>query len=145
MSRTGKDGQEETVAIDWGMSGIGAVGSEIAPTVGSTVFWFQGVDAAQLPELEETVLDGYLQGLRQAGWRGDPRLAHLGYLCTVALRYGPLIASPEVMAAGMGKERQALMKQRFGWSIEEWADRLAQLRCFVIQRADRARRLMAEL
>jgi hypothetical protein len=93
MSRTGQNGETETVAIDWGMSGVGAVGEEIAPTVCAPVFWFQGVTPAQLPELEEKVLDGYLQGLQQAGWVGDPRLARLGYLCTAALRYGPLILS----------------------------------------------------
>jgi hypothetical protein len=120
MSRTGKKGEAETVAIDWGYVGVGAIGEEIAPTVVSTVFWFRGVTAAQLPELEEIVLDGYLQGLRQAGWRGDPQLARLGYLCAVALRYGPMIAIPEVLA--MDQKNRDAMVQHFGWSIEEWTD-----------------------
>jgi hypothetical protein len=145
MSRRGQNGERETVAIDWGYVGMGALGEEIAPTVISTVFWFRGVTVAQLPELEAIVLDGYLQGLRQAGWRGDLRLARLGYLCTVALRYGPMVGSPEVIAMGMQPEQLAWMKQRFGWSIEKWADHLVLVRRFVIQRAEQARRLMAEL
>jgi hypothetical protein len=49
------------------------------------------------------------------------------------------------MAAHASAEQQAMMAQRFGWSIEEWADRLVQLRRFVIQCAEQARRLVAEL
>ena len=35
------------------------------------------------------------------------------------------------------------MKERWGRSIDEWADRLALTRRFVIQRADQARQLIA--
>jgi hypothetical protein len=143
MSRTGAKGEPETVAIDWGYVGVGALGEEIAATVVSAVIWFRGVTAAQLPELEGIVLDGYLRGLRQAGWRGDPQQVRLGYLCTVALRYGPTLLSAEAMA--IDAEWRAKMEQRYGWSIEEWADSMVQVRRFVIQRADQARQLMAGL
>ena len=142
MSRTSRNGELETVAIDWGCLGVGTVGEEIAAMVGSTVYWFQGVTAAQLPELEEIALDGYVQGLRQAGWRGDPRLARLGYLCAFALRYGPIILSPEVMATDQ-RNREGMV-QYFGWSIEEWTATLVPMRRFVIQRADQARQLVDE-
>ena len=49
------------------------------------------------------------------------------------------------MSARASAEQQAMMGQRFGWSIEEWADRLVQLRRFVIQRAEQARQLVSEL
>jgi hypothetical protein len=145
MSRTGKNGNEETVAIDWGMGGIGAVGEEIASTVFSSTYWFEDVEVTQLPELEKKVLDGYFEGLCKAGWRGNLGLAYLGYLCAVALRYGPLIISPEVMSIGVDVEQRAKVEKRFGWTIEEWADSLVQLRRFVIQRADKASVLMTNL
>ncbi|HRJ40972.1 MAG: phosphotransferase [Caldilineaceae bacterium] len=142
LSRRGKEGQTETVAIDWGYAGIGAVGSEIAPTVVSSALWFQGVTPEQLPELEEIVFTGYLQGLRQAGWEGDARLARLGYLCTVALRFGIAIAIPEILA--LEQMNRASVKDVFGWSIEEWSDALVGIRRFVIQRAEAARQLIKE-
>jgi hypothetical protein len=145
MSRTSTKGEMETVAIDWGYFGVGALGEEIAATVVCPVIWFNGMTAAQLPELEEIILDGYLHGLRQAGWRGDPRLVRLGYLCAVALRYGPTMASPEIISVDMTAEELDSIEQELGWSIEEWADCLAPMRRFAIQRADQARQLMAEL
>lgn len=143
MSRRGKAGQTETVAIDWGYAGIGPVGSEIAPTVVSSAIWFQGVTPEQLPELEEIVFDGYLQGLRQSGWQGDSRLARLGYLCTVALRFGIAIVIPEILA--LEQTNLTSMKDNiFGWSMEEWSDALVGIRRFVIQRAEDARQLIAQ-
>lgn len=142
MSRRGKGGQTETVAIDWGYAGIGAVGSEIAPTVVSSALWFQGVTPEQLPELEEIVFAGYLQGLRHSGWEGDPRVVRLGYLCTVALRFGIAIVIPEILA--LEQTSQPSLKELFSWSIEEWSDALVGIRRFVIQRAEEARQLIAE-
>jgi len=141
MAVTGKNGASKTFAIDWGYAGVGAVGEEIAATVISPAIWYQGVTPEQLPELEAIVLDGYIAGLRQAGWHGDGQLARLGYLCSVALRYGPMITIPEILALNWKNGDE--VKQRFGWSIEEWADTLAPIRHFVIQRADQARQLMA--
>ena len=104
-------------------------------------FGFRVLPPEQLPALEAVVLDGYIEGLRQAGWQGDPELVRLGYLCSVALRYGPNIVFPEILA--MDPKVAEGMQQRFGHSIDEWADRLLLIRRFVIQRADQARQLMA--
>jgi hypothetical protein len=142
MSRTSKNGQLETVAIDWGYAGVGALGEEIASTLVSAPTWFQGVTPAQLPEMQEIIFDGYLEGLQQAGWRGDPNLALLGYLCTVALRYGPMIVVPETMA--LTQEARDRLKQWTGHSIEEWSENLVSIRRFVIQQADKARQLWSK-
>ena len=141
MALTDKEGEPQTGAIDWGCMGMGAVGEEISSTVLSPVLWFQSIAPEQLPALEAVVLDGYIEGLRQAGWQGDPELVRLGYLCSVALRYGPNIVFPEILA--MDPKVAEGMQQRFGHSIDEWADRLLLIRRFVIQRADQARQLMA--
>jgi hypothetical protein len=143
MSRTRKDGQVETVAIDWGYTGVGALGEEIASTLVSAPLWFLGVTPDQLPEMQEVIFDGYLEGLQQAGWRGDANLARLGYLCTIALRYGPMIVVPEMMA--LTQEAGDKFKQRFGGrSIEEWAENLVPIRRFVIQQADKVRQLWSK-
>jgi len=141
MALTGKGGEAQTGGIDWGYMGMGAVGEEISATVLSPVIWFQGIDPEQLPALETLVLDGYSEGLRQVGWQGDPALIRLGYLCSVALRYGPNIVFPEILA--MDPKVAEGMQKRFGRSIDEWVDRLALVRRFVIQRANEARQLTA--
>jgi hypothetical protein len=104
--------------------------------------WFQGVTPAQLPEMQEAIFDGYLKGLQHAGWRGEPKLARLGHLCTVALRYGPMIVIPETLA--LTQEARDRIERRFGRSIEEWSDNLVQIRRFVIQQADKARQLWSK-
>ncbi len=143
MALTSKNGEAQTGLIDWGYMGIGAVGEDVAATVVSPVIWFQGITPEQLPMLEAIVLEGYSDGLRGAGWQGDPQLARLGYLCTVALRYGPNIVFPEILA--MDAKVAEGMQQRFGWSIEAMTDRLVPIRRFVIQRAEQARQLMEKL
>jgi hypothetical protein len=86
FARLTPDGREETVAVDWSYSGIGAIGEDLVPLVGATLSFFE-VGPNQAQELDQIVFDGYLQGLREAGWRGDPRLARLGYLAGLQTRY----------------------------------------------------------
>jgi hypothetical protein len=87
MDRAGDGaGRPETVLIDWAYAGIGALGEELVPLVQATSLWGE-VERGTYPELEEAVLSGYVDGLREAGWRGDPRLVRLGYAAASALRY----------------------------------------------------------
>lgn len=81
------DGSQETAVLDWSFAGHGALGEELVPlTVASVGFLEINIFAGR--ELEEQVLAGYLQGLQDSGWRGDPQLVRLGYACAGALRYG---------------------------------------------------------
>jgi len=78
-------GATEIVAIDWESLGPGAVGADIATLVSGSLRKgdFPAEHAAQL---DSAVFDGYLAGLRQAGWTGDARIARLGYATSLALR-----------------------------------------------------------
>jgi hypothetical protein len=69
------DGQ--IVLIDWAFAGLGAVGEDAGNLVPDAVL-DHFVPAAELPALEQAVYEGYLAGLRAAGWREDPRLVRLG-------------------------------------------------------------------
>jgi hypothetical protein len=68
---------DEVVLIDWGCAGIGSVGEDVGNLVPDASF-DHFVAAKDLPRLERIVFDGYLRGLRSAGWNGDPRLVQLG-------------------------------------------------------------------
>lgn len=77
--RTRADGNQETVAIDWALTGFGRIGEEIGVTM-AVALEFLDVPISQARDLDQAIFAGYLAGLQEAGWRGDARLARLG--CT---------------------------------------------------------------
>jgi hypothetical protein len=85
LARAGRDGREQTVAIDWAMTGNGVIGEEMVPLFAASLR-FVLIDVDRIPELDRLIYAGYVDGLREAGWRGDPRLARFGYSATAALR-----------------------------------------------------------
>lgn len=85
--RQRRDGIDELVLIDWAFAGVAGVGEEVAPLVaGSVCFMEWPVEDAR--QLEAVVLDSYIEGLRDAGWRGDRELVGTGYAVAAGLRYG---------------------------------------------------------
>jgi hypothetical protein len=61
----------ETVAIDWALSGEAAAGEGLVNLVVASVLWFRA-DVAALPELADRCLEGYVSGLAEADWRQRP-------------------------------------------------------------------------
>jgi hypothetical protein len=130
----------ESIAIDWAYTGIGAVGEEIAPLVVSSVMWFKDVGAGDLRDLDAVAFDGFIEGLHDSSWDGDPRLVRLACTATMALRYGPL--SGVVGLVNMPAEQRAQAEQALGHTVEEFLDQYAEVQRFALDRADEARRLM---
>ena len=95
----GPDG--EIVVIDWSFTGDGAIGEDAGNLVPDAVF-DHFVSAEQMPRLEKQVYEGYLRGLRSAGWSDDPRLVQLG-MWSSAVKYDWL--APFTLAQ-VGQERQ---------------------------------------
>lgn len=102
---------------------------------------FFDVDPADLPALDEALFAGYLAGLREAGWRGDPRQARFAHTAHAALRniFNAVGASPPDEA------RRAAIQQNRGRTWEELAERRAAVRPFLLDRAHEARGLMETL
>lgn len=63
--------------IDWSFTGDGALGEDIGNLIPDSIFDL-ALPASALPELEITLPEHYIAGLREAGWSGDDRLVHLG-------------------------------------------------------------------
>jgi hypothetical protein len=78
-------GPVETVAVDWENIGPGPVGGEIATLVFGTMRRCE-FDAERAIELERVVFAAYVDGLREAGWRGPVEHVRLGYTAALALR-----------------------------------------------------------
>jgi len=67
----------DLVLIDWGFAGVGSAGEDPGNLVPDSVFDLRH-PSSMLHDLDRTVFDAYLAGLRDAGWDGDERLIRLG-------------------------------------------------------------------
>jgi hypothetical protein len=136
------DGGEQTVVIDWAFAGRGAIGEELAPLVLASVA-FHEVALAQAQVLEDIVLDGYLLGLQQAGWRGDPRQVRLGYTAaSLRFRFAEL---NRAMAMILDESQHPVLEQVFGCSMQEILDHWAQVGSLCDRLTGEARDLMSIL
>ncbi|MCP4401225.1 MAG: hypothetical protein GY801_28495, partial [bacterium] len=140
FARRTADGADQTVAIDWAFSGQGAIGEELVPLIHGTVLFFE-VDLAQAQTLEEIVFAGYLNGLREVGWQGDPRQVRLGYTAAASLRYN-FGEMGRILAAILDESQHAIAHQIFGRSIEEILTHMGEVKLFFADLNDEARSLM---
>ena len=142
FARRGREGSYQTVAIDWAWPGPGAVGEEMVPLVQATV-GFGGIGLDQARTLDHIVSEGYLDGLRDTGWRGDPREVRLGFTAgTMRNTFGPI---PYVLATLRDEKQYAFWEGVFGRPLEEVLDEWSQLTYFVLDLLAEARELMDTL
>jgi len=72
--------------IDWAFVGRAALGEELAPLAAGSGL-FGGLPAEHLPAIDRVAFPAYLDGLREAGWSGDPARVRFAYCASAALRY----------------------------------------------------------
>ena len=126
----------EVVFVDWSFCGDGALGEDVGNLIPDSVF-----DLLQpretLGELDRRLTAAYLDGLRQAGWSGDPRLVRLG-ICASAVKYDWLTAhclehasAEQHLAYGRGASEDAderYAARAAGLALcAAWADEALQL------------------
>jgi hypothetical protein len=132
-------GLDETVAIDWVFAGTAAVGEEIANLLAASLIWFE-YDAAGVRSLDEAVFSGYLEGLREAGWQGDSRLARLGYTAACALRWG-IVGLWWMRSLGdVGKEAE--LESHWNHPLPELISQWAKTTNYLLGLADEAYQLL---
>jgi hypothetical protein len=130
----------ETVLIDWAYAGEGALGEDIGNLVPDAVFDLLH-PATVLPDLDRVAFDGYLAGLRAAGWDGDERVVRLA-TCASAVKYDWIAAA--MLARSDADEQRSYGTAPPVTTAELFAARSAVMR-FLAGWADEARRLAAEL
>jgi hypothetical protein len=136
------DGDDQTVAIDWAFVGRGPIGADLNPLVWMSIA-LAGVEVDKMQELEEIVLAGYLDGLREAGWQGDPREVRLGY-AAATVRY----TFPEIgrwLALILNESLHAAEEQILGRPMGEVFDSVAGMRRPLFNKLDEARDLIGVL
>jgi hypothetical protein len=84
-----REGNESirTIALDWEWAGIGTLGEDLAPLVAGSLC-MADTTAGNGRRLDAVAFTGYLDGLRDAGWRGDEAQVRFAYCAATALRYG---------------------------------------------------------
>ena len=136
FARRDKQGSMQTVMIDWAFVGSAAPGEEIAPLVAASLN-FLDFDIAQARALDQIVFEGYLEGLREAGWRGDPHAVRSTYAASSILRY--CIGVSEVAFMIADESQHILLKQAFGHPVEELVDVWAKTDRFLYKLAEETR------
>ncbi len=137
LSCIGQDKQDCTVALDWQCVGLGPVG-EIGNLLLTSLMSLE-VQASDAKALDTILWESYLQGLQEAGWKGDPRHVRFCYTAYPALRWGlvfpMLMIAPYILNEGKRTEAEA----KYGQSIEEILSQWADALYFLLDSADEAR------
>lgn len=140
--RRDPQGVDQTVAIDWVFAGIGGIGEEIANLLSASLFWFE-YDASEAKSLDQAVFAGYLDGLREADWQGDSRLARLGHTAACALRWG--VVGLWWLETLSDADERANLEKHWGRSIQQLVSQWAKTTYYVLGLAEEAYQLQRQL
>ncbi len=141
FARRSTDGQEQTVAIDWAFMGIGAIGEEIVAPVATNIGFFE-IELDDVQELEKLVFEGYLEGLNDVGWRGDPRTVRFCYAVASALRYALPISNLDYL---FDENQHAFMEEFFKRPFGELLNYWGNVGRYLLDLAEEGRKLRSAL
>ncbi len=130
------------ILIDWALAGAGRLGEDLVCLVAVSLY-YDGFSADFADELDAAVFAAYIQGLREAGWRGDPRLARLGFVCGMILR-GLAGVKQDIELLLDPAAHAQLFATHPGLGLEEIAELYADVRRFrLLKMAREAQALLA--
>jgi len=145
LARRTAAGEEQTVALDWAFVGIAAVGEE----VGHLVAWSLMLGEVAITEAEQlraVVLEGYREGLREAGWPGSvvelTRAVERGAAIAATLRWA-LSAANSAVGPAFDERARAALERNTGQPWEEAMAQRARLVSFLLDWLDETRAPLA--
>jgi hypothetical protein len=141
IARRRDDGMDETVALDWGFTGIGPAGEDLAQLIAGTL-WRFAVPLQGATTLDQAAYAGYLDGLHESGWHGDARAVRLACCAASALLLG--FTGPALIPMLDGPGRDAT-EGLWGRPINELVAHRAALTRFLLDRAEEAYDLLDAL
>lgn len=144
FARPRAQASDDIVAIDWGLLGIAPLGQEIAGLTVHTIASLY-LPTNQLEELDAYVFDGYLQGLSDGGWKGDPRIVRLGYAARTAIHFSLNHIVRRQEMSFLEEEKRKQTEADTGLSMDEYLHMLATVRRFILDRAEEAQELQSTL
>jgi hypothetical protein len=134
----GADGSDKLVMIDWAYVGRGEIGLDAGDLFAASYSQF-GVEPCEPRELDQTVFESYLEGLRASGWRGDRRAARFGYAAYAALKYGSVNLW---LLATEGESGRANWERMSGHPLEDIVENERRLLPYLLDLADEAHGLI---
>ncbi|MCA9916601.1 MAG: phosphotransferase [Anaerolineales bacterium] len=123
---------DDLALIDWAFVGEGALGEELAAFVGATLL-LDYVPLTEAEPLEQVAFEGYLAGLRAAGWSGDEASIWAAYRCAMPLRYAP-VSLASMLRTVMQPEFAADWERKTGQPLAEILAHRAGLVRFYLSR-----------
>jgi hypothetical protein len=102
----------------------------------------QRITEDQRPDIGELAFQGYVEGLNDAGWRGDPRVVQLGLTIATTLRYGLMWPNIALNVSQASEEQRAQMEQSYQMTTERLADIVAATIPGTLHMADQVRALI---
>ncbi len=126
---------DDLALVDWAFVGAGALGEELAAFVGATLL-LDYVPLSDAEQLEQVAFDGYIAGLRAAGWSGDEAIIWEAYRCAMPLRYA-LMSLASMLRTAMQPEFAADWERKTGKSLEDILAHRAGLVRFYLSRLDK--------
>jgi hypothetical protein len=115
------DGDCLTIAIDWAVLGIGWVGWDIKNLVSNPMV-LRNSDSRTARERDRVVFAGYLDGLRDVGWQGDPRQARLGQVVRISTPTPAAI----YLELCVDESQHAWIEESFGGAMADLCDIAAE-------------------
>ncbi len=85
ISRQSPRKLEQTVAMDWSLAGVEALGDDLGQLVYGT---YLNLRNYRLHDISETLFTSYVNGLQDSGCRVDTQLVRFGYAVSAAFRVG---------------------------------------------------------
>jgi hypothetical protein len=139
FARKMANGDNQTEVIDWAFVGRGPIGADLSPLVWMSIA-LGGVERDKLHELEKVVFEGYLEGLRGAGWQGDPQQVRLGYTAA-SMRY-MFSEIGRILPILLDESLHAKAEQVFGCPLEVACGSFVWTRRHLFSKLEEARELI---
>ena len=134
--------EDDVVLLDWALAAISGIGEELVCLVAVSLY-YDNFSASFAEQLDKTVFAGYIKGLRQAGWQGDPELARIGFTCGMTMR-GLAGVRQDINVLIDAANHQNLKQVHQSQSLEDIARLFADVRRFrLLKMAREARDLLS--
>ncbi|MCY4464831.1 MAG: phosphotransferase [Chloroflexi bacterium] len=133
---------EGLVLLDWALAGRGGIGEELV-SLTALAMYYSGITQDYAERLDQAIFSAYVEGLREAGWRGDRKLARIGFTCGMTLR-GLAGVKQDINSLLDPAQHQQLRIVHNSDSLDDIAAFFAEVRRFrLLKMAREARRLLA--
>ena len=137
LARRSDRAEEQTVAVDWQYAGVRQMGGDIAGIIADSSILPVRRKAAEPEEFTELMLGGYLAGLRDAEWAGEPAIARFACIARLALPW-----SFNLLRSLDGQARRQSLCEDSRPRFQEHLAQYVRRQEFLLELAEEARALL---